>query len=152
MFNELIDWALYSAQHGLELDNLVLSINQAALGAFFAISGYHKLFNAKRHASISSTMVEDKIPFPKFMEWFVPSWEFAGGLALIAGLFAPFFAGVLAIICFVATCSDGIKRIKDYEPIDKADWLDDLLYLPEVLYIAMLLVVIVAPGYFIPVL
>jgi putative oxidoreductase len=144
---ELLNSVASLAHNGIPLEDVVFTVNRVAMGLFFAISGYHKLFNAKRHASIASTMVDDGVPFPKFNEWFVPFWEFTGGLGLIAGIFAPFFAGVLIIVCLVATCVDGVKRIKEYEPIDKADWLDDLLYLPEVLYIIGLVVVVVAPGY-----
>ena len=36
------------------------------------------------------------------------------------------------------------QRIKDYKPIDEADRIDDWLYLPEVLYAFMLIVVISA--------
>jgi uncharacterized membrane protein YphA (DoxX/SURF4 family) len=147
MINEFLNFTVDAAQHGLPLETAVLTFNRVAVGAFFVFSGYHKLFNAKRHASIAETMVTDKIPFPKFNEWFVPTNEFVGGIMVVSGLFAPFFAGVLAIICLVATCTDGVKRIAEYEPIDKADWLDDLLYLPEVLYIIALMVVIVNPGY-----
>jgi hypothetical protein len=43
--------------------------------------------------------------------------------------------------------TDGIKRIADWRPIDRSDWLDDVLYLPEVLYARLLLSVILAgPG------
>ena len=55
----------------------------------------------------------------------------------------------LLIISIGATFSDGIKRIADWRPIDKADFLDDILYLPEVLYALLLLSVILAgPGPF----
>ena len=53
----------------------------------------------------------------------------------------------LFTVCIVATCVDGLNRIRSYQPIDKADWLDDVLYLPEVLYCLMALVIVLAgPG------
>ena len=50
----------------------------------------------------------------------------------------------LLIISIGATLTDGIKRIADWRSIDKSNWLDDILYLPEVLYPLLLLSVILA--------
>ncbi len=67
---------------GLGLADVALLVNRIALGFFFAVSGYHKLFVSARHMAL-----------------------------------------------------------------DKADWLDDVLYLPEVLYCFMALVIVLAgPG------
>jgi putative oxidoreductase len=137
----MIDLAVlhYGADGG---SDIVLTINRLALGAFFAISGYHKLFNKERHAALVGTLQELKIPFLWFNQWWVPSIEFLGGLALLSGVLAPLAAMGLIVICLVATCTAGIKRIPSLNPIDKADWLDDLLYQPEVVYILGLLVVL----------
>jgi len=51
----------------------------------------------------------------------VPSVEFAGGLAVFAGFYGPLFAALLFTVCIVATCVDGLNRIRSYQPIDKAD-------------------------------
>jgi hypothetical protein len=40
--------------------------------------------------------------------------------------------------------SKGPQRIKAYKPIDEADRIDDWLYLPEILYAFMLIVVVSA--------
>lgn len=136
-----------AAHYGLGATDLALTVNRLALGTFFSISGYHKLFNARRHATIAETMRTLHIPCPRFNSWFVPSIEFAGGLALLSGILAPLAAIGLLIICLVAVCTDGLGRIPAFQPIDKADYLDDLLYLPEVLYVLGLLIVIGAgPG------
>lgn len=110
-----------------------------AVGTFFIISGYHKLFNKQRHESMRKTLVDDGVKFVGFNQWFVPSVEFLGGLAVFVGLFTAIAALGLIVICFVATCVDGFKRIKAWNPIDIADWLDDILYLPEVLLLVMLI-------------
>lgn len=134
-------------QHGLGVTEVGLVANRIALGTFFAISGYHKLFVAERHAAIVETMKQHRIPLVPFNCWFVPLVEFFGGLALLSGVLAPLAATGLFIICLVATCTDGLARIPQFHPIDRADWLDDLLYLPEVLYLLGLAIVIVAgPG------
>ncbi len=132
---------------GFGLTDVALTLNREVLGVFFAISGYHKLFNVGRHKSITDTLVADGVPLVTFNEWFVPIVEMLGGLALVVGLLTiPAALGCVAI-CTVATCVDGFKRIKSWSPIDKADAVDDVLYLPEVLYIVMLLVVVFAgPG------
>lgn len=127
----------------------VLALNRLALGLFFAISGYHKLFNKQRHASVVATLVSCGVPDVKLMQWFVPCVEFFGGLALLTGIFSPLAAAGLICICVVATLTDGLKRIASYQPIDRADYCDDVLYLPEVLYIIGLLVVLaLGPGPF----
>lgn len=138
---------LEALQHGLGVTDAGLIANRLALGTFFAISGYHKLFNAERHAAIVATMESNRIPLVRFNCWFVPLVEFFGGLALLSGLLAPLAATGLFIICLAATCTDGLARIPQFHPIDKADWLDDLLYLPEVLYMLGLAIVVIAgPG------
>jgi hypothetical protein len=35
---------------GLGLPEMALAVNRVAVGLFFFLSGYHKLFNAQRHA------------------------------------------------------------------------------------------------------
>jgi uncharacterized membrane protein YphA (DoxX/SURF4 family) len=130
----------------MNISSLILL--QSVAGAFFAISGYHKLANKERHAALVSTLESDHVPLVRMNQWFVPAVEMSAGIALTmaygpAAIVAPLAAALLLAICVVATCVDGFKRIAEYQPIDKADWLDDLLYLPEVL-LAVILVVIVA--------
>lgn len=118
------------------------------VGLFFFISGYHKLFNAERHASLVATFEADRIPLIRFNEWWVPFVEFLGGLYIISGFLTVCFAGLLFVVCAVATCADGIKRIRsEYKVLDWADFVDDILYLPEVLYAVMLgIIILMGPG------
>jgi uncharacterized membrane protein YphA (DoxX/SURF4 family) len=44
---------------GADAPNAALTLNRIALGIFFAISGYHKLFNASRHATLTRTLQDD---------------------------------------------------------------------------------------------
>jgi putative oxidoreductase len=145
-FQDLINFAGGIAVNGLNAGDLGAAGVRVAIGGFFAISGYHKLFNATRHAHLAQTMVNDKIPFPKFNEWWVPGWEFLGGLMVAFGLFAPFAAVVLSIICLVACASEAKSKVDSYHPIDTADRIDDYLYLPEVLYLVSLFYVVLAGG------
>lgn len=118
-----------------------------ALGAFFVFSGYHKLFNKQRHATLVKTLEDSHIPYIKYMQWIVPSIEFFGGLGIVFG-FMTVLAGVgLLCLLIVATCTDGLKRIPAEHPLDWADWADCLIYLPEVLLIFLLMVVLAnGPG------
>ncbi len=124
-----------------------LLLNRLFLGLFFAMSGFHKLFNKGRHAQLVVTLESSHIPLVRINQWWVPAVELLGGIALVAGILAPLAALALTVECVVAVATDGWKRIASYRPIDKADWLDDLLYLPETLAIAALLVIVgLGPG------
>lgn len=130
---------------GVGFPEVSVTLLRLAMGTFFLISGFHKLFNASRHETIVKTMVADHVPLPFFNCWFVPSVEFFGGMALVVGFLTPLAAFGLFFVCLVATLVDGIKRINAWKPIDRADYVDDVLYLPEVLY-AIILVTIILQG------
>ena len=48
------------------------------------------------------------------------------------------------VIIIVAIATSGRQRINAYKPIDRADRIDDWLYLPEILYAFMLIMVVSA--------
>jgi len=134
---------------GLGLPDTALAISRVAAGLFFLLSGYHKLFNAERRAALVQTLQSVGLRHVNILQWFLPAAEFSGGLAVAMGLLSVPAALGLLIISIGATLTDGIRRIADWRPIDKSDWLDDILYLPEVLYALLLLSVILAgPGPF----
>ncbi len=142
-----MEYSLLIPWQGIAMHDVGMTLNRLAVGIFFAISGYHKLFNPARNASLVATLEEDHIPLLRFNQWFVPNVELCAGLALAVGFLSVWAALLLGAVCLVATCTDGIKRIASYKPLDKADWLDDMLYLPEVLYGLMLIIVICSgPG------
>lgn len=128
--------------------DFALLIIRLTVGVFFAISGFHKLFNSERHSKLFRTLVNDRIPFPQFNVWWVPAWEFVAGVLLATGLVTVFAAGVLMVICLVACHAEAGEKIKKWEPhINCADKLDCYLYLPEVLYVMMLLAILASgPG------
>jgi uncharacterized membrane protein YphA (DoxX/SURF4 family) len=132
---------------GAQAPNVALTLNRVALGAFFAIGGYHKLFNASRHAALTGTLQDDGVHALPIMQWLLPSVEFGGGCALIIGLLSVLAAFGLFVICIGALALDAVKRIRAWRPIDRADWLGDLLYLPESLYcIGLTVVMLAGPG------
>lgn len=132
------------AQLGFGLHDEALALLRFASGAFFMCSGYNKLFNRGRHDRFMQTLKEDKVPALKFNEWWVPGWEFIGGMFLMIGFNTAFVAGVLLVICAVACFAEAKQRVMEYQPINKVDMVADVLYLPEVLYIVMLAVNVVS--------
>jgi uncharacterized membrane protein YphA (DoxX/SURF4 family) len=124
--------------HGIGSGFLPYAAARIATGLFFVFSGYHKLTNAKRRAVLIATLEASRIPFIPVMQWFVPGIEFSAGLGVAFGLLTPLSALGLATICLVATCADGLRRVKAWGAIDEADAIDNILYLPEVLYIFLL--------------
>jgi putative oxidoreductase len=120
----------------------MLIVARIAIGLFFVFSGYHKLFNKDRHATLVVTLQQCKVPYLPFMQWWVPGWELAGGIMVISGWWPLTIVGsaALIVICTIACVTDGRKRIVSEAPIDRADTVDDVLYLPEFLYIILLLI------------
>jgi len=132
---------------GAHAPNAAFALNRVALGLFFAISGYHKLFNASRHAALTRTLLDDGVHDVPIMRWLLPSAEFSGGCALIVGFLSVLAALGLFVICVGAIALDAVKRIRAWQPIDRADWLGDLLYVPESLYcIGLSVVILGGPG------
>lgn len=138
--NELLTIAV----HGFDAQDAALAIVRVAIGGFFAISGYNKLFHPDRHRSLLSNLTKNHIPCLALMQWWVPGWEFVGGLMLAVGLMSAFAAGVLMIICLVACACESSAKVAAYQPINTGDVVADYLYLPEVLYTVLLMVTILA--------
>ena len=119
-----------------------LTLNRIAVGVFFMLSGYHKLFNAERHRTLVDQLKELGVHAVGFNQWWVPLVEFAAGGAVVFGLLAPLAALGLLVLILIAIVTSGSQRSKVYKPIDEADRIDDWLYLPETLYAFMLITVI----------
>jgi uncharacterized membrane protein YphA (DoxX/SURF4 family) len=129
---------------GVGWTDLAMTLNRIAVGFFFMVSGYHKLFNAERHRSIVDELKALSVPAIGFNQWWVPLVEFSAGGAVLIGLLTPLAALGLLVITIVAIATSGRQRIKLYKAIDTADRIDDWLYLPETLYAVMLITVISA--------
>jgi uncharacterized membrane protein YphA (DoxX/SURF4 family) len=132
---------------GANAPEVAITLNRVALGVFFSISGYLKLTNATRHATLANTLQEARVPLVPVMQWLVPGVEFSAGFALIIGLLSALAAFGLFVICLFAFRLDAIKRIEGWKPINRADWIGDVLYLPEALYcIGLSAVMLAGPG------
>jgi len=130
---------------GVGWADIALTLNRIAGGLFFMLSGYHKLFNAERHRALVDQLKELGVHAVGFNQWWVPFVEFAAGAAVVFGFFGPLAALGLLFLILVAIVTSGPQRIKAYKPVDEADRIDDWLYLPEVLY-AFMLILIVSAG------
>src|SRR5580698_3622700 len=129
---------------GMGWTDIALTLNRVAVGMFFMFSGYHKLFNAERHRVFADELRTLHVHAVRINQWWVPLVEFSAGGAVVIGLIAPLAAFGLLVIILVAIATTEQERIKAYNPIDKADRIDDWLYLPETLYAVMLIVVILS--------
>ncbi len=135
---------IYDGIGGLDI---ILFFVRIAAGTFFAISGYHKLFNKERRAALRGTFEDDGIPLVSFCMWLVPLAEFVGGIFLVVGLSTVPTAIMLVLLLAVALVVDGVKRVTGFHPINFMDKLDDMLYLSETVYIFIMAILISAgPG------
>jgi len=130
--------------NGVGWTDIALTLNRIAVGMFFMLSGYHKLFNPQRHRAFADELKGLGVHAVGFNQWWVPTVEFTAGFAVVIGFLAPLAALGLLVITFVAIATSGPQRIKVYKPIDEADRVDDWLYLPEILYAFMLIMVVSA--------
>jgi uncharacterized membrane protein YphA (DoxX/SURF4 family) len=130
--------------NGIGWIDTALTLNRVVVGTFFMFSGYHKLFNAQRHSVLVDELRALHIPAIGINQWWVPIVEFSAGCAVLIGLLAPLAALGLFVIVLVASATSGRQRIRAVMPIDRADRIDNWLYLPEILYAFMLIPIISA--------
>lgn len=116
------------------------------IGIFFCISGGTKLLVPSQFHTMERTLAESHIPFPHANALFVSLVEFACGAGLALGLLTPLCALVLAVDMLVAIATN---RIHSIQASGVLAWLDDFLYLPEVLYVMILVWLIFSgPGHY----
>jgi putative oxidoreductase len=129
-WKRLVEFALMGS-NGLEQYAIVLV--RVSIGLFFAISGAQKLFVAGGTKPVYDTLAKAKIPFPRQTAYFVAGVEFIAGSLVAIGLLSSLACAALLIDMSVAIMTESISTMpKNLSPIH---WLDDFLYLPEVLYV-----------------
>jgi putative oxidoreductase len=104
-------------------------------GVFFCISGGTKLLLPSQFSEMQQTMIQSHIPFPHTSALFVSLVEFACGGGLVLGLLTPLCAVMLMGDMIIAILTN---RIGSIHASGFLAWLDDFLYLPEVLYLLIL--------------
>ena len=115
------------------LEQYAILLVRVSIGLFFAISGANKWFVPTSKRSMYETLVEAKVPFARLMTYFVSGVELIGGSLLIAGFLSSVFCAALLVDMLVAILTAKLAAMpKGRSPLN---WLDDFLYLPEVLYV-----------------
>jgi putative oxidoreductase len=128
-----------------DFEQFAILLVRVSIGLFFAISGANKLFVAGGTKPVYETLVKAKIPFPRQTAYFVSSVEFVCGSLLAIGLLSSPACLALLIDMTVATLTSALSTIP--RGLSPVNWLDDLLYLPEVLYVLFFIFLICSgPG------
>jgi putative oxidoreductase len=93
------------------------------------------------------TLVKAKVPSPHLMAYFVSGVEFLGGSVLIVGFLSSVACVALLVDMLVAILTTKLSATP--KGLSALDWLDDFLYLPEVLYVLFFIWLICSgPGRF----
>ena len=130
--------------HSLEWLGILLA--RVAVGLLFFLSGRGKLFVPERREQMRQTLIEAHVPFPDLNVLFVSTVEFVCVLLLIIGALTPLACAMLAGVMIVAIATSAIRNIKASSPLG---WLAEFLYLPEVLYLVILIWLFFSgPGWF----
>ena len=140
----LVQFALLGSG-GLEQYAILLA--RVLIGLFFAISGANKLFVAGGTKPVYDTLVKAKVPFPRQMAYFVSGVEFVCGSLVTVGFLSTPACVALLIDMIVATLTSAVSTLP--KGLSLLSWLDDFLYLPEVLYVLFFIWLICSgPGNF----
>ncbi len=143
-WKRLIQFALEGSS---DLEQFAILLVRVSIGLFFAISGGNKLFVAGGTKPVYETLVRAKVPFPVQTAYFVAGVEFICGSLLALGFLSSPACVALLIDMTVATLTSSLSTLpKGLSPLN---WLDDFLYLPEVLYVLFFIWLICSgPGKF----
>jgi putative oxidoreductase len=126
----LIQFALLGSS---DLEQYAILLVRISIGLFFAISGANKLFSAGGIKPVYDTLVASKVPFPRQTAYFVASVEFVCGSLLTVGFLLSPACVALLIDMIVAILTNTLATVP--KGLSRLNWLDDVLYLPEVLYV-----------------
>ncbi|HEY6340453.1 MAG TPA: DoxX family protein [Bryobacteraceae bacterium] len=143
-WKRLVQFALLGSS---DLEQYAILLVRVSLGLFFAISGANKLFVAASAQTMYETLVKAKVPFPRLMTHFVSGVEFVGGSLLTVGFLSSVVCVALLVDMLVAILTTTLSAMpKGLSPLN---WLDDFLYVPEVLYVLFFILLICSgPGKF----
>jgi putative oxidoreductase len=145
-----MDWrrlVQFALQGSSDSEQYAILLVRVSIGLFFAISGANKLFVIGGTKPVYDTLVQAKVPFPRQMAYFVSGVEFGCGSLVAVGFLSTPASIALLIDMIVATLTSALSTLpKGLSPLS---WLDDLLYLPEVLYVLFFIWLICSgPGRF----
>jgi putative oxidoreductase len=145
-----MDWKQlfqFALQGSGDLEQYAILLVRFSIGLFFAISGGNKLFSANGTKPVYDTLVKAKVPFPRQTAYFVAGVEFVCGSMLTVGFLSSFACVALMIDMIVAVLTNTLATVP--KGLSSLNWLDDVLYLPEVLYVLFFIWLIFSgPGKF----
>ena len=143
-WKRLIQFALLGSSN---LEQYAILLIRVSIGLFFAISGANKLFVAGGTKLVYDTLVKANVPFPHQTAYFVAGVEFVCGSLLAVGFLSSPACVALLVDMTVATLTQAISTMP--KGVSGLSWLDDFLYLPEVLYVLFFIWLICSgPGRF----
>ena len=143
-WKRLVQFALLGSS---DLEQYAVLLVRVSIGLFFAISGANKLYTAGGIKPVYDTLVASKVPFPRQTAYFVSGVEFVCGSLVTVGFLSSPASVALLIDMIVAVLTNALSTLpKGLSPLS---WLDDFLYLPEVLYVLFFIWLICSgPGKF----
>jgi putative oxidoreductase len=120
-------------------------VARVSVGLLFFLSGRGKLFVPARRESMRNTMRQAGVPWPELIAGVTAAVEFVFGALLVVGLFTPVSCVLLIGVMIGALATTQIPALKAGSAVD---WLAEFLYLPEVLYVVILVWLLLAgPGW-----
>jgi putative oxidoreductase len=143
-WNRLVQYVLLG---GGDLEQYAIVLVRVSIGLFFAISGANKLFVAGGTKPVYDTLVKARVPFPRMTAYFVSGVEFVCGSLMVVGLLSSLACVALLVNMVVAVLTSALSTLP--KGLSFLSWLDDFLYLPEVLYVLFFIWLICSgPGRF----
>jgi putative oxidoreductase len=136
MEEQEMDWrrlVQFALQGSSDLEQYAILLVRVSIGLFFAISGANKLFVAGGIKPVYETLVKANVPFPHQTAYFVAGVEFVCGSLLTVGFLSSPASVALMIDMIVAVLTNTLSTVP--KGLSSLNWLDDVLYLPEVLYV-----------------
>jgi putative oxidoreductase len=125
---------------------IAILIARLSVGTLFALSGGGKLFVPSRRDEMLRTLRDAGIPAPGMSAVLVSSVEFLFGILLVMGFLTPLCCLMLSGVMVGALGTSVLPRIN---APSLASWLGSVLYLPEVLYLVILVWLFFSgPGWF----
>jgi len=135
-----MDWkrlAQFALLGSRDSEQYAILLMRVSIELFFAISGGRKLFVAVSRKTMYETLTRAKVPFPSLMTYFVSSVEFVGGSLVAAGLLSSLASLALSVNMVVAILTAKLSAMP--KGLSSLGWVDNLLYIPEVLYVLIFL-------------
>ena len=116
-----------------------------SVGLLFVLSGRGKLFVASRRKQMRETIAQTGLPLAELSATAISAVELIFGAMLCVGMLTPLSCLMLMGVMVGALATTQIPNLK---AASRVDWLSEFLYLPEGLYVVILVWLLFAgPGW-----